>query len=353
MKKHHKMELDEEKNQKNQLKVRYDEKTKIENELKESLSKQQKDIDLYKRKIKDLESHIYTLPNKDEYDDIKKQVDEAREQIENYKVNKDELERKYKKSKHIIQQKDDEINNLKKKIDNQAIEYSNLQLKFEEFERTSKEVHELIYLRIEYDKIKTENESTRKLFENMLAKNAKMENDFKSEINSLKDQIENNINDTIVLKNDLEEKDCQIAQLKCTIKELNISKNNLNQLILDQMNKIKSYETIASAEYQRILITLCCELENNSNLLNELIQNCINIYEGGEIDVTRLVTSKVTKIDKLQEHNLCNGFVTQDFLNEKLRGLQGLSDKMNKMRYLISDNYAQIIAGQAGVCNQQ
>jgi predicted nuclease with TOPRIM domain len=353
MKKQHKLELDEEKHEKNKFKIKLEEKLKIENELKESLAKQQKDNETYKRKIKDLEVYINNLPTKDEFDDIKKQVDETKKQHDCLKVHNDELEHKYKKSKHVIQQKDNQINNLNKKLEEEALEYSKLQLKFDEFEKTSQEVNELISLRLNYSKIKAEYDNSLKLLENYQIKCAKIENECKRENDQLKDQINSNTNDILVLRDELEAKESQIAELKCTIKDINTSKANLNQLILDQMARIKSYETIANADYQKLLLNLYIEVETCSNTLNELVQNCIDIYEGNDIDVTRLVTCKIVKCDNVPEHHLNNGFITQEFLNEKLRGLCGLNEKIIKMRYLISDNYARNIAGQAGVCNQQ
>ena len=62
---------------------------------------------------------------------------------------------------------------------------------------------------------------------------------------------------------------------------------------LAMTEKLKSYESIMNAELEKLLQNMFKELNICTSDLNDLVNNCLDLYAGRQVDVTSLLGHKL------------------------------------------------------------
>jgi hypothetical protein len=178
---------------------------------------------------------------------------------------------------------------MNEKLRKKDLEKENLQKEYDHFRELSKSVDELIDLRKENSKVNAELECARKLMNAHRDQVNSIQAKNQDEVNKLKEQIRLENELTIALREESENKDVIINELKSSVK----STSNQNQSLMNQIlclnSKISVFETVVNPDYQKLLKILCKELDTCKNKLNTLVYNCVCIYEGKEFNAASLI----------------------------------------------------------------
>lgn len=186
----------------------------------------------------------------------------------------------------------EEINNLKEEVKKKDADREKIQMEYDNYKALSYSVNELVELREENARNRAEIETAKKLLGAHNEKTSKMELNYEKEMARLREQVRLETEGNIALRQECDDKERKFDELKCELK----SANNYNQLLLthnaDLEDKLKSYEAIMDKDYQKLLRSMCKEIDVCTDRLNSLINNCTKILEGDEnIDLASLISN--------------------------------------------------------------
>ena len=91
------------------------------------------------------------------------------------------------------------------------------------------------------------------------------------------------------MKQEIENKEIVNSDLRVKNREISDYNNILIESNLDNLDKIKSYETVMNEEYQFLLRDLCVQIDFSKIKLEILVTNCIKIRKGEDVDPVSLV----------------------------------------------------------------
>ncbi len=193
------------------------------------------------------------------------------------------------------------MDNFEKKLKEKDQDRETLQNEYDNFRNISKDVVELGDLRKENAKLKADNDSGRKLIMAHREQIASIQAKHQEEIYTLKEKLRIESDSSIGFRQEIENKEKIISELIIKNKEF----SNYNQILvdtnLDNLAKIKSFETVMNREYQNLLKQLCVELDFSKNKFNNLVENCIKLEKGENFDISSLVYDSETYSNSIRK----------------------------------------------------
>ena len=109
------------------------------------------------------------------------------------------------------------------------------------------------------------------------------------EISELQEKISFEQDTAQAIRKDLEIKEKQLDELERSVKEVLNQNQTLISQNLNLNDKLKSFEVLSSADSFKLFKLLFKELSNCTVDLECLAENCIDIYNGRQIDVCSLL----------------------------------------------------------------
>ncbi len=102
---------------------------------------------------------------------------------------------------------------------------------------------------------------------------------------------------------------------------------------------------------------LFIELNTCTNDLNELVNNCIDMYNGKSIDISSLLgysgnALNFNSIDFENTINQATGLINDEFISKKTNEIKSFKKKIGEIRKLVSDEYAEKIGSNISCATQ-
>jgi len=311
----------------------------------------QKECDSLKSRVRELDNYLAGLPTQDEITFTNSRADKLASENMDLQNRLQETEKKVTKAKYYIKEKLDEIQNLKEDIKKKDIDKDKLQMEYDNYKALSYSVNELVELREENAKNRAEIETARKLLVAHKDQMNQVQKKHSEETAKLREQVRLETEGNIALRQECTDKERKFEELKAELK----STNSYNQMLvtnnMDLGEKIKSYESIMDKDYQKLLRSMCKEIDVCTVRLERLIENCVKIADGDDnIDLESLISNPNYVFEESVDdaHQIMNGILTPEYLIQKLRELAKMKNDIDNVRRSVSTKYAGMIGNGEG-----
>jgi hypothetical protein len=127
---------------------------------------------------------------------------------------------------------------------------------------------------------------------------------------------------------------------------------------LNLKEKCQSYDLMLSADTIKLLHLLFIELNACTNDLNGLVTNCIDIYNGKQIDISSLLgfdssqSVDFNSIDFATSITQATGLINSEFISKKTNEIKKYREKLANVRKLVSDEYADRLGSNISCATQ-
>ena len=125
------------------------------------------------------------------------------------------------------------------------------------------------------------------------------------QLSDTKEQLRLEQDASAAMQRELDHKEKQLSELHGSVKEALDEKQSLMSDYVNLTDKLKSYEILCSADSFKLFKLLFKELSNCTVDLECLTQNCIDIYNGKQIDVCSLIGTPNRLKGKIEQLNCC------------------------------------------------
>jgi hypothetical protein len=213
--------------------------------------------------------------------------------------------------------KQEKVENFEQKLKEKDVDREKLQNEYDIFRNKSKDVVELGDLRKENAKLKADNDSGRKLIIAHREQIVSIQAKHQEEIYTLQEKLRIESDSSIGFRQEIENKEKMISELIIKNKEFSDYNQILVDTNLDNLAKIKSFETVMNREYQNLLKQLCVDLDFSKNKLNNLVENCIKLEKGEDFDISSLVYDSGTYSNSIRK-KMFFFFVKNSLVNSPL-----------------------------------
>ena len=120
-------------------------------------------------------------------------------------------------------------------------------------------------------------------------KNKTQETKYETRLKELKEETRMEADVSQALRHDLETKEKTLKSLSNSVKEMTTDNQQLQHENLNLREKCQSFELMQSSDTTKMLHILFIELSACTNDLDELVNNCIDIYNGKQIEISSLL----------------------------------------------------------------
>lgn len=325
-------------------------------ELKNHLSNSKKVSDSKSVKLGELESYLKILPTAEEYKSTNGMLLTTKNENEKLKSELELTNKRLAKAKTLLKQLQEKVENFEQKLKEKDQDREKLQNEYDIFRNKSKDVVELVDLRKENAKLKADNDSGRKLIMAHREQIVSIQTKHQEEICSLQEKLRIESDSSIGFRQEIENKERMISELIIKNKEFSDYNQILVDTNLDNLAKIKSFETVMNREYQNLLKQLCVDLDFSKNKLNNLVENCIKLEKGEDFDISSLVYDSRTYSNSIltdeDQDQVMSGVLTPEYLRNTIKDLKVVQENLDLLRIRVSNYYAEKIGDKLDCCIQ-
>lgn len=321
--------------------------------VKSSSSAMQKELEKLQAKWKNCNDYIKSLPSASEVKQTEKQMSDLKSENDSLKSELNENESKYNRAKHFIKDKLNEIKELEEKIESVKASKEKVEIEYQEYRNASQEVGELMERCKENASLKAELDCARKLLSTQQAKLKQMQAKYDENSKDLNQKLIIEEETSSGLRKEVESKEKVITDLHVTINQFINEKQALFDENLTLKDKLNGLETVMNADLKKMLQLLFKELNYCTIDLDELVNNCVDIYSGKQVDLNSLLGTKSTNRN-LQDFSIdaSNSIVNSEYLMKKTSEIKQLRSKLKQIRAIISDQYAEKIGSNISCITQ-
>ena len=112
-----------------------------------------------------------------------------------------------------------------------------------------------------------------------------------------------------------------------------------------------------NADTTKLLHLLFIELSACTNDLDELVNNCIDIYNGKQIEISSLLgfgnrNPEYTNAELATTITQATGLINNEFIGTRTKEIKTFREKLAKIRKMVSDEYADKIGSNVSCATQ-
>jgi chromosome segregation ATPase len=182
-----------------------------------------------------------------------------------------------------------EISDLKEKVEQAEMDKEKVKIELASYKEATQEVGSLLERAEENAALKAELECAKKLLTSYQEKMRASQTKHEEQLSEAREKLRLEQDASLSVQRELENREKQIVDLQSSVRDVLGEKQSLMSENVALTDKLKSYEILCSADSFKLFKLLFKELSNCTVDLECLAQNCIDIYNGKQIDVCSLI----------------------------------------------------------------
>lgn len=317
----------------------------------------QREVDKLNLQLSERDDYIGKLPTMDEVNAEQVKFNELNVENENLKLRVKELEKKVNRAKEYIRDQNSEKKLSQEKLDQLQMEKEKVLAEFGHYKKATENVGDLMTRCEENASIRAEFELAKKMILKCEEKNKTQETKYETRLKELKEETRMEADVSQALRHDLETKEKTLKSLSNSVKEMTTENQQLQHENLNLREKCQSFELMQSSETTKMLHILFIELSACTNDLDELVNNCIDIYNGKQIEISSLLgygrkSSEYSNADLATTITQATGLMNTEFIGKRTNEIKHFREKLSGVRKMVSDEYADKLGANMSCATQ-
>lgn len=149
------------------------------------------------------------------------------------------------------------------------------------------------------------------------------------------------------IRSELDAKEKALKNLTNSVRDISTQNQNLQHEKLALQENLRSFELMQSSDTTKLLHLLFVELSGCTNDLDCLVHNCVDIYEGKQIEITSLLgygNVDYANPELADTMTQVTGLINNEYVLKRTKEIKRFREKLAGIRKVVSDQYADKLA---------